>query len=219
MEDFELAAFKTEWATVNPKDALRVRKWFLDYPELTLLEHARIMNKAWPELHYLRQYCGVNPLLVVETPQGRLTWQASPRKKQKLERLGRPVVRETILQLYEEGKSIREVSRITGNARRTIQRIVGATREIRPFSQVCASQNPCNSREWLLEHYVRKRLSTRQCGALAGVSHVSIRQWIRKHGLASRCGQDNSRDAAILDQAIADSTAGERPMSLHHPQA
>jgi len=43
-----------------------------------------------------------------------------------------------------------------------------------------------NNKKWLKEHYVDKKLSMNKCAKIAGVSSVTIRNWLISHGIVPR---------------------------------
>lgn len=178
----ELAEFQAEFKAVDLHNRQQVKRWFLDYPELTLPERAVIsgMSEIW--IKKLKRSLKLSKVKIIETTFGlRIVNRIQPKKLI----LNPPIenLEEWILYQYiEKERSITELSLATNRSRTHIRTIL--RNNMVQFNK--SNINPYKTREWLTEHFVSQKLSYRQCGKLAGVSRSTIQAWLSHFQIKNR---------------------------------
>ncbi len=100
--------------------------------------------------------------------------------------------RDWLLQAYER-HGVRTIAKAVHRSLRCIQLKLRhykiPTKTNRQLSQL----NPCNSRDWLLEHYYGKDLSLTRCAELARVSRDTLVGWLVRHKISLK----HARSSAV----------------------
>jgi len=95
--------------------------------------------------------------------------------------------REFIKRLYAQGYSRDLLSRMFGiNTSYAHQLVAGFCSDLLEEKKRREEQRVHKNKEWLIEHYVRKRWSMRKCAKVAGVHTTTISNWLTKYGLPIR---------------------------------
>ena len=84
----------------------------------------------------------------------------------------------------ERGESLRSIAASVGTSHATVWRRL--VKHGIPRRRGRASGLPCTNRSWLEQHYLVEGRSLRECAAIAGSSHETVRWWLRAHGLPVR---------------------------------
>ena len=84
----------------------------------------------------------------------------------------------------ERGKSLRSIADALGTSHATVWRRL--VKHGIPRRRGRHSGLACTKRSWLEQHYVAEGRSLRECAAMAGSSHETVRYWLRVHGLPVR---------------------------------
>ena len=84
----------------------------------------------------------------------------------------------------EQGQTVRSIAKALGTSHATVWRRL--VKHGIPRRRGRLSGLPCTNRSWLEQHYVAEGRSLRECAAMAGSSHETVRYWLQVHGLPVR---------------------------------
>lgn len=82
---------------------------------------------------------------------------------------------------------VAKIARMAGLSKKTVKKIKYRHDVVSPRrDKHLPKDSECNCLEWLVEHYVKKKLSLKKCSKLAGVAPNTIRSWLINHGIVPR---------------------------------
>lgn len=185
---------------INPKD--EVFKVWIKYKNYSASEACVILGISVPAFRKALKRHGIKKYRMKSMPRkfkGELPIDL-PRTKEGLEKL---------FQKYGTHK----LAKLSGYSTVLIWRlrnkydVVNCKRD-----KFLARPNECNDQEWLEEHYIKQKLSLRQCAKIAGVTPMTIRSWLISHKIVPRprLGRNAILQAGIPQKntAISTETAG-----------
>ena len=165
---------------VDIKDAVSLRRFFNRYAFFSTNDLAMILGLCPSTIRIHKRYAGIkranashnkpeNPSIHthIDLPED---WDTPEWWRANYPRYGTYILRRAT------GLSYRTV-------RRRIQKHCGPLRSHR---EAAGSMHPCYTKEWLQEYYVDQGLSQKRCGAIAGVSDSTIRDWLVHLGFQVR---------------------------------
>jgi len=169
----ELLELRKEFEKFDKKDPAAIRKWFADHPYLNVNDHAMIAGKSCWYIRQLRKRGGIGGTCPGKIPgptiRRRIVNIEVPEDWDNKEWLQQALLR------YNQKQIAKAVGRhfTAINARIKKWNLI-----TRPVQEIVKPQHPCFSRAWLYDHYITKRLSTKQCAILAGTCHQTITNWL-----------------------------------------
>lgn len=158
----------------NPKDIEEIKTFFKDHEDYTLLEIALKYKIKPVYLKRWRVFAGIKS----NTEQSNFL-RSHKNKKPPIERVNDQAIwdnKEWFVDAYSK-HGIIVISRIIGRTIRTVQKRLaryGITTNSHHDS--VKSKNPCNTREWIVEHY--RVMGIKKMAKLAGVSIYTIYDWM-----------------------------------------
>jgi hypothetical protein len=189
MNEIELKQFKKLFNTIDITTPSSVKKWFLDFPELTTGEHCMIMDRSPSVIERLKRECGVTSIVVVEV-EGGFMCSAKPPARKKPTKVQQTVANyddEWVVKQYIGGKSLNWIRSACGCSPTKIYNILNTNKIVlRSHKQAVCSDNEYCSKQWLITNYIDNKYPMRKCAELAGVSHCTIRYWLAKFKLDVR---------------------------------
>ncbi len=189
----ELKELREIFSSINTKDPIDLRGWFTEYKELMTSEHCLIMRCSDFTVRKLKKFAGVSPVLLIELDGEFILETYQPPEqytKSKDYDIKVPDEWETNAEwLYDtyvrRGYGLPAIRQVTNASYTKIIKCLNQN-GIKTRSSTLVSDNPKCNKAWILENYFRRRLSLKKCGELAGVSAVTIRNWILKFGMMPR---------------------------------
>ena len=198
----ELNEFKEEFCRVDPHNDRQLRKWFLDYPELTTAENAMIMGISQRWVSARKKSLGLTRIIIIETSAGVKILRKRAKKKTTLKPPAEGIEDWIIDQAVNNKVTVLELSKAVLRSRGYVKRVLKAHRK-KPNNTI----HPCMNKEWVEEHFVKQRLSLRRCARIAGVSYGTIRGWLSHFGI-------NNRDSF---EAAPRGLLGKKTSNTAHP--
>ena len=194
MDSEELEEFQLLFKSVDTSDAIQLRKWFEDYPELMFQEHCLIMGMSEATVTRYKHKAGVNPVYVVELDDGcHVNQPRKPIAKPKTKKINITApedwdTREWLEEQYVRNKiGAPTLAKIIGCSKYKVQIALARVGIIqRKLGAALATDNPCCTKAWVVEHYIDKKMTLRECAELAGVGHSTFRQWMTKFNMSTR---------------------------------
>jgi hypothetical protein len=210
MDREETLELQAEFNQLNRRDKQVMRKWFEDYPELTISEHAIVMDRTEAQVKDLRGSLKLTTTRVIELGDRLVRLDRQQHKKEipKAPKTGTDSW--VIDQIINKGETIKTVAAALKKSRFQIRGI------LKSYDKYSYEQtvHPCKNLEWLTEHYVKQMLSLVNCGKLAGVSSVTILSWLATFKIPARDAFESYH--AVLDKKTNDA-AGRAPDSDQSP--
>lgn len=171
--------------TPKPSDVESLRAFFHEHPELTTYELAKVAGRSASTIRNWKRKCGIeSDQTGWGSKRDSIPFINKPKKeKREVERVTDPNIWDNeawFKQQYEKNSyGIPTISRIIG---RSIALVKGRLEKyqvrVRSHAESVKSKNPCFDKDWLDEHYNRKRWSLTRCAQEAGVVPYTIYNWL-----------------------------------------
>lgn len=194
--------------TPHISDKKRLRAFFEDNFILTTYELATTLKIDPATVRVWKQECGI-PLDPTNNIPPEWEYHKTKRKVKKVP----PEVWDNKEWFYEhyinQNLGSYTIARMIG---KSISFVVSKLRKlgipVRTHAEAVSSRNKYCNKEWLEEFYVKRRLSLRRCGAIAGVSDYGILRWLVKFGIESR----DKYEAAVAYDEPPDTVPSKIPL-------
>lgn len=166
----------------SSRDPEDLRAWFIRHQDKTVYELAEAMNYSPQHIRLLRKAFGLNKPNPFHDPKKRETM-----RRKKLEKGVIPnSIDRSKLNDYEwlRTKFIDEKWTKQDVAHACGVRNIDVHNKLIEFKLLIP--NACKNKQWLYEHYIKKKLSTIDCARMAGVYPYTIQLWLYRFGIGTR---------------------------------
>lgn len=198
MDQDELLEFREEFRQVNHLDPVQVREWLVKYPELTIREMAEVTLLAPCTLWRMRKRAGMRKAYLAElSTMCVMSVKKAPTYRPRRVALDFEVPDDWATNKEWLAATYKQIGL------RLMMRLLKCSQTKITFALLKAgiilrkkagrSRNKCFNREWIEEHYMRKRLTLTKCANLAGVSVATFRQWLVIFAVPVRSKYEASR--------------------------
>lgn len=175
LEDLE--ELRIQFAAIDKKDPIAVKKWFESRPHLSTNDHAQIFNRSLNYVRRLRKFAGIRgampPVLPVSKAKRTVNDLVPPENWDNPEWLRKVA-----------SYSIKRIAKACNTSRVTIYRRFKKYGIV--STHTTKSKNKCCTKAWCYRHYVELEWTQEKCAKAAGICQQAFSNWLNRFKIAVR---------------------------------
>lgn len=180
----DLIELRQQFAVVDKKDPKALRQWFDTHSYLSTNDFAQIGDCSARKIRQLKKLAGIVGKMPANLPiskaQSRVVTLTAPADWDNYEWFSK----------VAKSHTYRDLSTATGLSYRSIYTRLKRW-GLKTRGQV--SHNPCHTKEWCEEHYVKQGLSQTKCAKLAKVGQQTFANWLNDFKIPVRTARETSK--------------------------
>lgn len=212
----DIAELKADFVAVDVNDPASLLTWFNRHPYLTVHDMARIGDVCLKTVYMWRKRAGWVPPASAPTGCRQHKTIVPPRPEPR--RATTPIAppdwtTDWLVAMYDDGYSIPQLARAVRRSEMAVKLRLKRRRRLRANKDSVRSQHRCCTLAWVFDHYVRQKLSQKDCAKLAGVSRYTFSVWLNFFKIRVRSSVEQSivKHGTDLGKLTVPTPKGDRP--------